>query len=114
AHMRVVFETERFCAVAFQVHEAEWLNERDLGRSAVAQLGPDLLADEFDCAVGAARIRAEGSRPICDVLLDQRVLAGIGNAYKSELMFFARVHPLTPVQEIPAERVDALVHEAVR
>jgi endonuclease-8 len=114
AHMRVVFETERFCAVAFNVYEAEWLSEGDLAKSAVAQLGPDLINDPIDARACAERIRAQGARPICDVLLDQRVLAGIGNAYKSELLFVVRTHPLCAAERVPLQLAEALVREAVR
>jgi endonuclease VIII len=42
----------------------------------------------------------QGSRPIHDVLLDQRVLSGIGNVLKSEVLFVARVNPFTAVSQI--------------
>jgi endonuclease-8 len=110
--MRIVFETERFCAVAFLVHEAEWVSERELERSAVGRLGPDVLAADFDPARAAERVRAAEGRPICDVLLDQRVLAGIGNVYRSELLFMGRIHPLQPAATLTAERAEFLARSA--
>ncbi|MEY4575733.1 MAG: hypothetical protein RL701_436 [Pseudomonadota bacterium] len=112
--MRIVIETERFCAVAFLVHEAEWLTEKDLPRSAVGRLGPDVLASEFDPEAAAQRIVAQGVRQIGDVLLDQRVLAGIGNVYRSELLFMARVHPLKSAQSVSLERARFIAREAAR
>jgi endonuclease-8 len=109
--MRIVFETERFCAVAFLVHEAQWVSERELERSAVGRLGPDVLAADFDPERAAERVRAEG-RPICDVLLDQRVLAGIGNVYRSELLFMGRIHPLQLAAALTAERAEFLARSA--
>ena len=90
--MRIVLETSDFQAVAFQVQEAELVGAREL-ETRLARLGPDVLATQFDPQLAAARICAAGARPMCDVLLDQRVLAGLGNVYKSELLFLARVHP---------------------
>jgi endonuclease VIII len=90
--MRIVLETADFQAVAFQVHEAELVKESALQKR-LETLGPDVLANDFDPQLTAARILAAGARPMCDVLLDQRVLAGLGNVYKSELLFLARVHP---------------------
>jgi endonuclease-8 len=92
---RILLETADFLAVAFLVNEAEWLEERALARSKVARLGPDLLAAELDIAAAVRSMQSHPADPICDVLLDQRALAGIGNVYKSELLFLAKVHPLT-------------------
>jgi endonuclease-8 len=93
--MRILLETADFQAVAFLVNEAEWIEERDLARSKVARLGPDVLDEEFDVDAAVRSMQAHPADPIADVLLDQRALAGIGNVYKSELLFLAKVHPLT-------------------
>jgi len=111
---RILFETERFCAVAFLVQEAEWRSERELSQSAVGRLGPDVLGPELDSEAVAERLRAHATRPICDVLLDQRVLAGIGNVYRSELLFLARVHPLQPSSSLTHATALVLVRDAAR
>jgi endonuclease-8 len=90
--MRIVIETADFQAVAFVVHEAELIKGRELEKR-LDRLGPDVLAADFDPQLAAARVLAAGARPMCDVLLDQTVLAGLGNVFKSELLFLARVHP---------------------
>ena len=95
SQLRILIETADFVAVAFVVHEAEWLREADLARSKLARLGPDILGADFDPAAAVRGMQARPNEPICDVLLDQRVLAGIGNVYKSELLFLTGVHPLT-------------------
>jgi endonuclease-8 len=65
---------------------------------ALAALGPDLLADDFDPAAAAARAR---QRPpdtqLGPLLLDQRVAAGIGNVYKSEVLFLEHLDPFAPI-----------------
>jgi len=96
AEMRILIQAGGFEAVAFLVHDAELLGARDLSHT-LGRLGPDVLAPGFDTQAAAERLLAAGARPICDVLLDQRVLAGLGNVYKSELLFLARVHPLREV-----------------
>ncbi|HEY4244813.1 MAG TPA: DNA-formamidopyrimidine glycosylase family protein [Kofleriaceae bacterium] len=58
---------------------------------ALASLGPDILAPDFDAAAVAAS--ASPSRTVADVLLDQRVSAGIGNVYKSETCFLCGIDP---------------------
>jgi endonuclease-8 len=67
---------------------------------AVASLGPDILSDGFDDRVAAARAAEHGSRSIAEVLLDQRIAAGIGNIYKSEALFTAGIDPRTPVARL--------------
>ena len=68
---------------------------RDIPRSkALATLGPDLLAATFDRAEALRRLGARRRpRPIAEVLLDQRVVAGIGNVFKSEVLFLCGIHP---------------------
>ena len=74
---------------------------------AVAALGPDVLADDFDSRQAASRAALHESRTISDLLLDQHVVAGIGNIYKCEALFRCRVHPATPSREVPdAVRVE--------
>jgi endonuclease-8 len=70
-------------------------------RRALAALGPDLLADpDFDEIMRRARAPERAARPLGELLLDQRVAAGIGNVYKSELCFEARLHPFLRVDEV--------------
>ncbi len=66
----------------------------------LARLGPDLLDPDFQPGAFVERARTRSGRPIGEVLLDQRVMSGVGNVYKSELLFLARINPLTPVEEI--------------
>jgi endonuclease VIII len=76
----------------------------------LARLGPDVLAADFDPEVVALAIRAEPGREIGDALLDQRLLAGIGNIFKSEACFAARVDPWRSVGDLSdAELVAVLV-----
>jgi endonuclease-8 len=94
AEMRIAIETTDWVAVAFRVHVAEFIQASDLARHRpIASLGPDLLADTFDADEALSRMRTRPAEPIADVLLDQRVFAGIGNVYKSEVLFLAGIHP---------------------
>ena len=94
--MRILIETSDWVAVAFNVYSAEFIrSDRADHHRTLATLGPDLLGD-FDRDRALALVRQNDARPVHDVLLDQRVMAGIGNVYKSEVMFLSRVHPDTP------------------
>jgi endonuclease-8 len=104
--MRIVIETDAFVAVAFLVPVAEFITDHALGRApALRSLGPDLLGDEFDEATAVARLRADDALPLGEALLDQRAVAGIGNIYKSETCFVARVNPFTPVSALDDEQI---------
>ncbi len=60
--------------------------------SRLASLGPDILAPEFDLEAAAARLRAGGAE-VGEALLDQTLVCGIGNIFKSEAFFEARIDP---------------------
>lgn len=80
----------------------------------IAHLGPDLLDHGFDPARFVERARTRAAQPVGNVLLDQRVVAGIGNVYKSEVLFLAGVHPETPVGAIDDARMLAIAELAQR
>jgi endonuclease-8 len=84
------------------------------GRSpAVARLGPDVMADPPDLDGMVARLRSTaGSRAVGDALLDQRLVAGIGNMWKAEALFAARVSPWKPLAELDDEGLRAVLATA--
>ncbi len=113
--MRIVIETDAFVAVGFSIPVAEFLDARARERQpALRALGPDLLAGEFDAAEATRRLRTQGSRPVGDALLDQRVVAGIGNVYRSEVLFLCGVSPFAPSETLTATAVDCLLSTARR
>jgi endonuclease-8 len=79
----------------------------------LAGLGPDVLADEFDAGAFLRRLRSgDQQRPIGDALLDQRVLAGIGNIWKAESCW-AEVDPWRAVAGVSDEQAVAMI-EGIR
>ena len=110
---RVLVACEGVTAVGFTVPVVELLTERDLVRHrALRQLGPDLLAADFDPPIVAERVRARGVDAVGDVLLDQRVVAGIGNVFRSEILFLSRVHPLRAVAGLSDVELGRVVEQA--
>ncbi len=80
----------------------------------LAGLGPDVLASEFDGGRFLSRLRStESGRTIGDALLDQRILAGIGNIWKSEGCWEARIDPWRTLGSLGDAEAIAIV-EAVR
>ena len=114
-HMRVLIETDAFVAVGFNVPVAEFCPAGALTKTTpLGLLGPDLLGDSLDLDVAVARLGAQGGRPIADALLDQRVMAGIGNIYKSEVCFLCRVWPFAPVNSLDSDTLRRLVETGRR
>lgn len=72
------------------------------------KVGPEPLAADFTPADFAARLSRRAKSGIKAVLLDQTVVAGIGNIYADESLWAAKIHPLTLVQDIPKAKVAAL------
>jgi endonuclease-8 len=113
--MRIVLETDEIHAVAFDVPVAEFATSDALERTPqLRALGPDPLAEGFTAEEAARRISARGDAEIADVLLDQTAIAGIGNVYKSEVLFASRVNPFEKVRALQPEEVDRLVATAVK
>jgi endonuclease-8 len=111
--MRIVIGTDEFEAVAFGVPIAEFTTAGEAAeRGPLHDMGPDPLADEFDAAEAARRIESRTDMEIADALLDQTAMAGIGNIFKSEVLFVARVNPFTPVDRIPREHIERIVTTA--
>jgi endonuclease-8 len=104
--MRIVIETAAWVAVAFQVPVAELHDDASLVRQEdLACIGPDFAAETFDFDEATRRIRARPDEEIADVLLNQRVVAGIGNEFKNEVLFISRVNPFAKVREVTDEQV---------
>ncbi len=101
AAMRIVVGNAEYVAVAFDVPVAEFVAARELGRhSELSALGPDLLAEDFDAGEAVARMRARPAAAIADALLDQRIAAGVGNVFKSEVLFVCGVDPFRLVSTL--------------
>jgi endonuclease-8 len=113
--MRIVLETPEIVAVAFNVPVAELETSATLDQAdALRELGPDPLSESFEPAAAVARLREHGDVPIADALIDQRVIAGIGNIYKSESLFAAGLNPFAPVAALTSEELHRLVTAATR
>jgi endonuclease-8 len=117
--MRIVIRTADWEAVGFDVPVAEFYTARSLERnSQVPKLGPDILSESFTVATGVARLVAYGREnpdaEIAVVLLNQRVLAGLGNVYKSEVAFAAGVNPFRAMRTITPHEMEAMVDFAER
>ncbi len=117
ARARLVIEVPGAVAVCFDAPVVELLERRaEALHPSLGRLGPDLLGREFDGAEGLRRLRdpARAATAIAEAIVDQRALAGIGNVYKSELLWIERVSPLAPVADLDDVTLARLIATARR
>jgi endonuclease VIII len=97
--IRIILEAGDVQATGIDLGVLEVL-ERDHDMNAIAHLGPDLLGDDWNPHVAAANLVADPDRPLAETLLDQRVMAGVGNVYCNELCFVTGYLPTAPVSAV--------------
>jgi endonuclease-8 len=137
--MRVVVATDAFEAVGFNVPVAEFLflagaSPRTPARSLAGaptpraapspavpslerqedlrKMGPDLLGETFDADEAVRRFRERPAVEIADALLNQRVVAGVGNVYKSEMLFLCGIDPFARVDRVSDDQLRAILETA--
>lgn len=97
--VRAVLGTATTTAIGLRLAIVEvWPGEREA--SILGHLGPDPLRDDWDADEALRRFVAAGTREVGEVLLDQSVIAGPGNVYKSEICFLRGLHPRASVSSI--------------
>jgi DNA-formamidopyrimidine glycosylase len=113
-HARLRLTTDRLEVLFYHGPVMEVLSTDELARhERFTALGPDLLHDGFVAASVAATVRAQGDREIGDAVLDQRIVAGIGNIYKSEGLFLAALHPRRRAGGITTRELQVLFDELI-
>lgn len=101
--VRAVLATRHWTCLGLRLGMMDLLATRDEPRL-LAHLGPDVLAAGFPEIGGHVvreRAHAEPERAVGAVLLDQRVLAGLGTIYMAETLFRHRISPWRPMREVP-------------
>lgn len=102
----LVLETDRLCVVFFSPKTLELLTPTQFRRHPyLHRLGPDLLAEGIDFEAVVARFKPHAARPLGEAVMDQTVACGIGNIWKSELLFLSNLDPFAPVGEVEEVRL---------
>jgi endonuclease-8 len=109
----VVLEVADHVVVCFNAPVAELMQDRavDLHPALVA-LGPDLISPDFSPETAFTRLRARPDMEVAEALLDQRAMAGVGNVFKSELLFIHSINPWTRVADLADDVLRALIDTA--
>ena len=105
--VRLRLETAAHLAVFYHGPIVELLTAEELAvHPRLTALGPDLMAEDFDRDEAFRRVHAAGAQPIGAAVLDQRVMAGVGNIFKSEGLFLAGIDPRRPAAEVTRAELD--------
>lgn len=111
--MRIVIGTESIEAVAFNVPVAEFHTKESLARRpGFSRLGTDVLGAEFSEEEAVAQLKSRPDLELGDALLNQSLLAGIGNVFKSEVAFASDVNPFRKVASLGEDELLRLVGTA--
>jgi endonuclease-8 len=76
------------------------------------RLGPDPLRTDADWTRAWSRV-SRSRKPVGALLMDQQVLAGVGNVYRAELLFRHRIHPMRPGNTLRRGQFEAMWHDLV-
>lgn len=110
---RAVIGTAEWTAVGFSLGTLDVVPTAEED-SIVGYLGPDLLGPDWDAREALARLTADPDRPVGLALLDQRVMAGLGNVYRNELCFLRGILPTRTIGSVnQPERLIALAHSLI-
>ncbi len=110
----LTLRTDRFCVVCFSPKLIELITTQRLRRNEyLNRLGPDLLGPRPNDRELLTRFRSQNPVPIGQVVMNQTVVCGIGNVYKSEVLFLERIHPLTPVAVLSDQQILAIVKRSI-
>jgi endonuclease-8 len=113
ADVRVALETDRFLVMCTRAPVVRLLTATQLRRDErLRAIGPDLLGPAFSEDDALSRLQRMRDAPLAEALLDQRVMAGIGNVYKSELCFIHRLDPFAPVSAFTRQELSSLIDSA--
>jgi endonuclease-8 len=88
--------TDTHAAVQFNGPILQFTENNPLHHESITRLGPDALKPKFDVERARERLKERGNMKLADLLLDQTFVAGIGNKYKSEILFLQKLWPFKP------------------
>jgi endonuclease-8 len=109
-NMRIVIENREFVTVGFKVPVAEMHTAQSLERDRrIPRTDVDVLRPDFDVEFVIDRVAAHAHEEIGDVLLHQKVIAGVGNVFKSEICFVTGINPFCRVCALDREQIKAAV-----
>jgi endonuclease-8 len=111
----LVIEVPGAVAVCFDAPVVELFERRaEMVHPTISMLGPDLLSPNYDQAEAIRRLRdkSRAEMPIGEAILEQRAVAGVGNVFKSEVLFMEKVDPFAPVGSLDEATLARILNTA--
>lgn len=111
----LVIEVPGAVAVCFDAPVVELFERRaEVVHPTISMLGPDLLDDDFDLAEAVRRLqdKSRAETEVGEAILDQRAVAGVGNVYKSEVLFIEAVNPFEKVGKVGTATLERILTTA--
>jgi endonuclease VIII len=97
---RLILVTDTHAAVQFSGPILQFTEDNPLLHESITRLGPDALKSKFDMGKAKDRLKERENMKTADLLLDQTFVAGIGNKYKSEILFLQKLWPFNPASTL--------------
>lgn len=89
------------------------VKEIDASLDEVYDWSADVMSESWDPGKAREKLRRNGDELVCDMLLNQEIFSGVGNIIKNEVLYRIRVHPATKTGDLPEEKLDEMIREAV-
>ena len=106
-YVRLRLATDHHEAVFYHGPVVELLTDEEVRtHPRLSALGPDVMQEGFDRDEAARRVQAAAERPIGEAVLDQRVMSGVGNIFKSEGLFLAGIDPRRAAESVDRAALD--------
>lgn len=112
--VRLVLATDEHVAVEFNGPLLHFSRTDPALEGSIARLGPDALSEPFDVKEARRRLLGRATTKLADLLLDQTFVAGVGNKYKSELLFLEQLDPFARAGDLATEARERLLRAIPR
>lgn len=112
SYARVVLYTDKFAFPCFSAPVVELLTATEAVRHPMLiSRGTDVITEDFEPDEAFKQFRKYNDTPIGVVLMNQRVMAGVGNVFKSEALYIRRINPFDDVRTLSDEQLQCLIDE---
>jgi endonuclease VIII len=106
---RLILTTDTHVAVQYNGPILQFTEDNPLHHESITRLGPDALKSRFDMRKAKNRLKERENMKLADLLLDQTFVAGIGNKYKSEILFLQKLRPFNPASSLSQSKQQRLL-----
>ncbi len=106
---RLVLFTDTHVVVQFNGPILQFSEDNPLQHESISRLGPDALKPDFDTKEAKKRLKERTEMKLADLLLDQSFIAGVGNKYKSEILYLLKVWPFRLAKNLSSSEQEKLL-----